>query len=267
MDNITKDDQLLHFIENKYQKDILDTKDIYYMFIKAFENSLIKTYTKLHNIDYSISCSNMIVYIFWIIISYTNNLKLTMFLCERAIILFNEYITLSNSMTSNDPINIIDVKIFIYKKTIGPIIMNNHYNIYYDKIKKLINISLELLNHSFIQLIENNINIESIQGISNLLIEIMVVLNKLNHTTFIEKNILIILNNLNKHQNIIYEINMLKIKLELYYYIISNHKINPYNTYKQVLNKCVLDNYYYNNLLNKEEFTKSKLFNDLIKVL
>ena len=93
MSNLTKDSQLLSFIEKKKQlKGVLDTKRLFFIFTKAIRNSLTKSYNKLENINLSISCSEMIYSIFWIIFSYTHNLKLTMFLCERAVILFIEYI-------------------------------------------------------------------------------------------------------------------------------------------------------------------------------
>ena len=42
--------------------------------------------------------------LFWIILNYSNNLKLTMFLCDRAILLFNEYIVMTKTKPTNGPI-------------------------------------------------------------------------------------------------------------------------------------------------------------------
>ena len=70
-------------------------------------------------------CTIIVFSIFWNIFCYTFSIKLTMFLCERAVLLFNEYIDLAkNTFKENNTefkINSTDVKLFIYKRTIGPI--------------------------------------------------------------------------------------------------------------------------------------------------
>ena len=64
----------------------------------------------------------MIYYIFFILIFYTNNIKLTIFLLERSI-LFYEFIIMSQDKKLIDQIcfvpNINDALFFTYKKTIG----------------------------------------------------------------------------------------------------------------------------------------------------
>ena len=49
-----------------------------------------------------------------------------MFLCERAVVLFIEYISLSNTCDGDESINILDVKLFIIKKTSGPLKLFNN---------------------------------------------------------------------------------------------------------------------------------------------
>ncbi len=69
--------------------------------------------------------SNMIFHIFWVLINYTNNIKLTIFLIERAVLLFIEFVVMSRNSQNTIGIdfvpNIQDAINFAYKKTIGPI--------------------------------------------------------------------------------------------------------------------------------------------------
>jgi len=126
MSSIDKDIELLNFIDKKIlDKENIDLKKIFLLFIRIMKNTIINCYTKLDNINYTMSCMDMIFPIFWIIYSYTYNSKLTMFLSERAVVLFNEYINLSSTMESNT-VNLADVKLFIYKKTLGPLILKNN---------------------------------------------------------------------------------------------------------------------------------------------
>merc|ERR1712199_18956 len=68
---------------------------------------------------------NMIYYIFWTLYVYTYNVKLTMFLTERAVLLFTEFIVMSRNPILNKEFrfipNINDAITFALKKTIGPI--------------------------------------------------------------------------------------------------------------------------------------------------
>lgn len=121
-----KDLELLDFInKKKNEASTVNTKKVFFIFLKILCNTLYSSYIKLHKQGCSISCSDMIFSIFWIIFNYTYNLKLSMFLCERGVVLFVEYINLSNDMEDADKINMIDVKLFIYKKTLGPLLMEN----------------------------------------------------------------------------------------------------------------------------------------------
>ena len=127
-------------MKKKLNKDSIDIKKIYFLFIKVTRNTLINCYNKLNNINYSSSCVEMIFSIFWIIYSHTYNPKLTMFLSERAVVLFNEYINLSSNMENNGSVNLADVKLFIYKKTLGPLVLSNKNNSVFG-ISKLYNLS------------------------------------------------------------------------------------------------------------------------------
>jgi hypothetical protein len=259
MSNLCKDDILLNFIENKILDKIIDKNKIYFIFMKLIIRILLQTYNILDNINYSICCCDIIILIFWIILSYTNNLKLSMFLCERAIILFIEYIKLSNNMQDNS-INIIDVKVFIYKKTIGPINMyqkTSNKIKYYISIKKLTELSTNLIYNIFIKLSNKNLIEELSDGLVNILYE----LNELKCIDFLNKNILKILDSTN---NILYDINFLKIKLELYYYILSNKYSNHYSIYKNNIKDYVLDPLYNDIILDKKNIYELKIFKEIL---
>ena len=199
MSNLTKDSQLLSFIEKKKQlKGVLDTKRLFFIFTKAIRNSLTKSYNKLENINLSISCSEMIYSIFWIIFSYTNNLKLTMFLCERAVILFIEYVLLSNNMTGDEPLNIVDVKIFIYKKTLGPLKIFKHSkefsNSVINSIKEISCLKKDLLYKVFIININNNDSNDN-DSIEYILENTCCILSNITYKLAISNNIKFVENN------------------------------------------------------------------------
>lgn len=129
MSILTKDDELKKFIDTKkiskkkiqYQKILLYLSNI-------LNDAILNTLKKLHDKKWLNSCISIIYFIFWYIFLYTYNIKLTLFLSERAIVLFNEYIDLaSTTFTSEDQfeINIMDVKMFIYKRTIGYVTINS----------------------------------------------------------------------------------------------------------------------------------------------
>lgn len=132
------DNELLNFIESK-KNVILDvsSKDIYNLYCKMIIDILYNVHTSFNNIHYSISCCELAHCIFLIILHYTNNTKLAMFLCDRAKILFIEYINISYEMNSDKELDITDVKIYIYSKTIGPLNMSSKKN---NKIYKLTNL-------------------------------------------------------------------------------------------------------------------------------
>ena len=94
-------------------------KFIFYS-LKNVRTSIINTYNQHRNLLFTISCTDLITNIFWLIYNYSYNSKLTMFMCERAVLLFNEYINISKNY-GNDKTNLLDVKQFIINKTIGPL--------------------------------------------------------------------------------------------------------------------------------------------------
>ena len=129
--NIDTNSDLIEFI-NKEKKNFseLNHKKVYRYFcrcsIKTIHEIKSKFKDKENEIDFKngvIMGTNMLFHVFWILITYTNNLKLTIFLTERAILLFTEFILMSKEPTIKDDLcytpNITDAISFSYKKTIG----------------------------------------------------------------------------------------------------------------------------------------------------
>jgi len=126
---LSKEKDILEFIETKkYTQSKINIIRTYKLCCKIIKNSLLDSYKEIDKEDFSLICCDIVFNIFWILIFHTYNIKLTMFLCERAIVLYNEYITMLKTAFSDDiirakkiKIKITDVKLFIYNKTIGPL--------------------------------------------------------------------------------------------------------------------------------------------------
>lgn len=128
---------LIDFINNEILHITISNNELFKI-TKLFNKSLIKTLiditskiNKINNIDINETITNginMIYFIFIIMLSYTKNIKLTMFFSERAILLFTEFIVMSRNPILNNDLNftpnINDALQFVYKKTIGPIKIN-----------------------------------------------------------------------------------------------------------------------------------------------
>ena len=104
MTSLTKKKDLLNFINNEVVNssriDIDKVLKLYCNIINKTVSEINEKFTNIENIDINesiISCTNLIYHIFWNLISYSNNLKLTIFLSERAILLFSEFITMSRN--------------------------------------------------------------------------------------------------------------------------------------------------------------------------
>lgn len=128
--NLENNNDLMQFIKNE-KKHINTTSNekIIDIFYKCFIKTLIETNNKFKNIE-SLKKnvyigSNIVFNVFWIILNYTNNITLTIFLSERSILLYSEFIILSRDPTLNKDLcyipNLSDAIHFAYKKTIGPI--------------------------------------------------------------------------------------------------------------------------------------------------
>lgn len=130
--SINKVEDLIRLIENeKVPNEQIDPNRSFKFFCHCLIKSVIEIYLKFQKFEginlYEAVQSgiDLVYHIFWILISYTNNLRLSIFLLERAILLNIEFISMSRSSSiDHDAIyipNINDAVLFAYKKTLGPI--------------------------------------------------------------------------------------------------------------------------------------------------
>ena len=139
--SFVKENELADFIESKRSTiRKLVIKDVLINYAKILKDTILTTYKRFYNPTWTFEAITIITHVFWQVIYYSYNIKLAMFLSDRALILFNEYIDLAKlTYTNNNDFNInqTDIKIFIYKRTIGPI-----------KIKKIrTNTNKSILEH------------------------------------------------------------------------------------------------------------------------
>ena len=225
MDEFQNDNiDLLNFINKKKLENIEnEPKKIYFLFTKSVRTSIINTYNQHRNLLFTISCTDLITNIFWLIYNYSYNSKLTMFMCERAVLLFNEYINISKNY-GNDKTNLLDVKQFIINKTIGPLKLSiKDKNIELDGVNKLGEIYLQLIYTIFGKVIEiSNFYYEYdefFESISCILSNIMYKIYALGKKDYIIEQLNILAEN--DIHDLPREVNLLKIKLELFHYIYS----------------------------------------------
>lgn len=163
MSFLSKEKELDEFITTKVKNiDDLDIHKVMFFYNKIIREGILQTYERLNNLEWGIECSKLVFNIYWIVLSYSYNIKLAMFLCERALLLFNEYIDLASKTITegmNFKINMTDVKLFIYKRTIGTIKMNEDINkdkTNLLKVKEATNIITNFINY-FINIVSKKI--------------------------------------------------------------------------------------------------------------
>ena len=124
---------MLKELKKKTHDIILSEKQILVYFNKFFIQNMDEIYTKFRSynniieiLDYS---CKIIFNIFWIVYNYSNNIFITLFLAEKSILLFTEFIILSNDTKIVKDLyykpNIIDALNFSYKKTIYSIMISS----------------------------------------------------------------------------------------------------------------------------------------------
>ena len=135
--NLENSSELLLFInKEKLHYNNVNNYKIYTYFCKCFIKTIIEIHEKLFtSFDKNAIFigSNVMFNVFWILLTYTNNLTLSIFLSERSILLFTEFVILSSDPKVNKDLsyipNIIDAMNFAYKKTIGPLLLSNISNL------------------------------------------------------------------------------------------------------------------------------------------
>jgi len=135
--DIENNTDLVDFInKEKLKYNELNQSKIHKYFSKCFIKTIIEIDNKFKNLESDmgnhngvILGTNMLFHVFWILISYTNNIRLTIFLSERAILLFTEFVIMAKEPSIKDDLcyipNILDAVAFAYKKTIGPLIISD----------------------------------------------------------------------------------------------------------------------------------------------
>ena len=152
--------ELIDFINQEKINKKVNGKKTFNYFSKCIIKSIIELNNKFKKIENKtnsiISGINMIYNIFFILIFYSNNIKLTIFLVERAVMLYSEFIIMSKDTKIIDDIcfipNINDAVSFSYKKTIGPLNINK-LNIKQEQvcIKDMALVLKEIIIHFYIE--------------------------------------------------------------------------------------------------------------------
>ena len=144
MDKLLNKQDIIQFINQEKKKpNIPDIHKSFKLFSKILYKSLYDIYTKIKELDINfnnlIKCGTLLIYhVYWTIYTNSYNIKLTMFLTERCVLLFTEFIIMSRNPILNNDLNFIpninDAMHFSLKKTVGTLKMN------YCKNKKVSNI-------------------------------------------------------------------------------------------------------------------------------
>ena len=155
MDKLLNKQDIIQFINQEKKKPTIpDIHKSFKLFIKIMYKSLYDIYIKIKDLDINFnnlinSGSLLIYHVYWIIYTNSYNIKLTMFLTERCVLLFTEFIIMSRNPILNNDLNFIpdinDAMHFSLKKTVGTLKVNYCKN---KKISELLthyrNISIEI---------------------------------------------------------------------------------------------------------------------------
>ena len=121
-------------------------------FLKFFETFL--------NLICVVNGTKMFFYVFYSLLTYSNNLKLTIFLSERALLLYSEFIIMSRDKKIIDDYyykpNLNDAISFAYKQTIGSLSLNElKTNIKLIPVRECSNILIEIYNKVYFKYSED----------------------------------------------------------------------------------------------------------------
>lgn len=189
--SIEKNSDLLEFINSEVYNTDIDINKAYLYFNTCCCKTLIELDKKLKNLNDKpkrqeiIMGTQMFFHVFFVLLSYTNNLKLTIFLAERAILLYTEFIIMSNDKQVMKDVcyqpSITDPILFAYKKTIGPIPASMEENTQEFNLLKSSSLLLREIYIKYYEVFENleNItdthidNLDNIESsLSNIIIEL-----------------------------------------------------------------------------------------------
>lgn len=234
---------LLNFINKKKQDNVEpEPKRIFFLYTKSIRTAIINTYSQQSNKPITISCAQLIHNIFWLIYNYSFNTKLTMFMCERAILLFNEYINISKNY-GNESTNMVDVQQFIINKTVGPLKIENKVSD--NNIVEVTNLS-QIFEDFTYKLFAKIVDIDKfyysydnfMESIASILSNILYKINHIGEGEYIREQLYELLEC--DILDIPREVNLLKIKLELFLYSY-NLSSNIHNS-KKLAEQIIEDN-------------------------
>lgn len=146
MDKLLNKQDIIQFINQEKKKpNIPDIHKSFKLFTKILYKSLYDIYIKIKDLDVNFSnlidCGVLLIYhVYWTIYTNSYNIKLTMFLTERCVLLFSEFIIMSRNPILNNDLNFIpninDAMHFSLKKTVGTLKMNYCKN---KKVSQMLN--------------------------------------------------------------------------------------------------------------------------------
>ena len=276
--NIENNSDLIEFI-NKEKRNYseLNHNKVYKYFCRCTIKTINDIHEKFFNTDNDIDFkngvimgTNMLYHVFWILITYTNNIKLTIFLTERAILLFTEFILMSKEPNIKEDLcydpNIIDAVSFAYKKTIGSLktselLVPSSSQISY--LKECSSI-IKLLFHECYQIYFNDENLISYldeihTSFRGLLYKIYHKNINKNNDHYIFEKVNAVMYNFDYNNGIVF----LKIYLDLFLFML-NKNIDNKKLY------CIFDNVYEKYKDTKftqkyilKEFKKNPLYNEI----
>jgi hypothetical protein len=162
--NSNKDDDILKFVLKKCQEPDFDSKNkLIYLYLKYYIHALCKTYSITKNIKHSCECAELTNNIFNIIYNYTQHIRVSIFMMERTIFLFNSCLNISQLTDMDIPF----IKTSILHKTIGGISINQKLhtkkNDIYNDIHSL-HIIATFLKNLFIKLTKVIYNSNTLQN-------------------------------------------------------------------------------------------------------
>ena len=202
--NLENNNDLIKFIENeKKQINTNSNEKIINIFYNCFIKTLIEINSKFKNIDNIkqnvYMGSNIMFNVFWIILNYSNNLTLTIFLSERSILLYSEFIILSRDPTINKDLcyiqNLSDAINFAYKKTIGPIEISDLSINKNNNIKNTCFLIKEIIQTIYLKYNDINLYKTDIENICEVILQLQLLLGDEKFFSKLLKNVINYINN------------------------------------------------------------------------
>lgn len=250
MEDLNKDKniELIQFLNQEKLNKKINIKKIYTFYNKCLIKSIIELKNKFSNIENKNICIengiNMIFYIFFILIFYTNNIRLTIFLLERSILFYTEFIIMSQDKKLIDQIcfvpNINDALFFTYKKTIGPLELCNmkvkSEQIFVREISKTINL---IYKDAIINEFDNINNLNTIQ--KELSLDLFILFSKISKEDISKIHYLF-----NELLNMDFCVKRKMFTLKLFLFLCINRE-NIKSSYENIMNKIVSEVKHINN--------------------